>query len=64
MIGANTIGEKIAKLRQECGFSQAELRRLTGVNIWRLEQGWFKPNIATLEKIAVALKVPITELLV
>lgn len=52
------IGERIARLREERGMSQRELKRRTGINIWRIEEGWHEPNLATLKKIAKALDVP------
>lgn len=57
------IGERIARLRDERSISQRELKRRTGINIWRIEEGWHTPNIATLEKIAKELDVPVLELL-
>lgn len=57
------IGERIALLREERSISQRELKRRTGINIWRIEEGWHEPNLATIKKIAEALDVPVFYLL-
>jgi transcriptional regulator with XRE-family HTH domain len=43
--------------------SMYELKAKTGINVWRLEQGYFTPKIQTLSKIAAALDVTLSDLL-
>jgi transcriptional regulator with XRE-family HTH domain len=57
---------KLAQLRRERGWSQAELARQSGVTqqaICLLEQGKRRPMLDTCEKLARALNVTIPELL-
>jgi transcriptional regulator with XRE-family HTH domain len=55
----------IKHLRQARGFSQASLAqraRVHPVSLSRIECGKIRPSLATLEKLAKALKVPLAVL--
>ncbi len=53
---SETIGRKIARLREERGLSQIGLQRLVpSANIWRIENDKFSPGVSVLERIAEAL---------
>lgn len=57
-----TIGDRIKKLRQEIGYTQAELARkmqMKPVQLTRYEKGRGNPSILTIHKIANILNVPI-----
>ena len=59
MISAK-ICNKVKLERNKKGYSQEELALRAGVNkntIWKIETGQVSPNIATLEKIAMALEI-------
>ena len=61
-----TIGEKIKTIRTKKGLTQKQLGDLCGMAdsaIRRYENGRANPKIETLQKISVALEVPIWELL-
>ena len=63
MIG---LGNNIKKMREKIGMTQAELGEkigVSGVAIMRYEKDLREPNINTLQKIASALDVPVTQLL-
>jgi transcriptional regulator with XRE-family HTH domain len=60
------VARRVAELRIERGLSQDELARrarLNRVTLARLEQARHPPRLDTLERIARALGVDITELL-
>lgn len=60
-----TIGQRIAEERKKAGMTQAQLAaklNVTPQNISQYERGIKNPKIGTLNKIANALGVPITEL--
>lgn len=60
------LGSNIKTMREKVGMTQAELGEkigVSGVAIMRYEKGLREPNINTLQKIAVALNVPVTQLL-
>ena len=60
------MGAKIRKLREAEGMSQANLAkraRLTRVYVTRLEGGRQDPSLSTINALARALGVPVTELL-
>ena len=59
----NAVAQNVARVREERGMSQAELRRRTGINVWRIENGHYGPRLETLEKIARELGVEVYELL-
>lgn len=67
-IGLNeTLGLNVAQLRKEQGLSRNELGRLTGLrasSIYRIETGGSSPRLQTIEKLARALRVHPSELLV
>lgn len=67
-IGLNeTLGLNVAQLRKEQGLSRNELGRLTGLrasSIYRIETGGSSPRLQTIEKLASALRVHPSELLV
>ncbi|HWY79104.1 MAG TPA: helix-turn-helix transcriptional regulator [Candidatus Sulfotelmatobacter sp.] len=59
------IGENIKRLRQKRGVSQVKMAEIVGVTptyIGFIEQGVRNPSIATVDKIARALKVELSEL--
>jgi DNA-binding XRE family transcriptional regulator len=61
-----TVGRKIRKMRNAKGLTQAELARAAGMvrpNLSRIEAGKHRPSLATLERIAAALKVPVADLI-
>lgn len=61
-----SIGENIKKLRKNKGLSQkqlAEILNLSEITIRRYEKSSNIPTIETLDKIAIALDVPLNELL-
>ena len=60
------VGERIKKLRRKAGLSQHELAlksRVDLTSISEIESGLRNPSLKTLHKIALALKVPMHELL-
>jgi transcriptional regulator with XRE-family HTH domain len=60
------IGGRIRELREERNLSQGDLEKATGLRrnyISRLEGGHTVPSIATLEKLAAALTVPVYQFL-
>jgi len=59
------IGQRVKALRQQNGLTQARLAALTGLkrpNIARLEAGAHVPSILLLERLAQALRVPLSDL--
>ncbi|WP_214414428.1 helix-turn-helix domain-containing protein [Sphaerisporangium fuscum] len=63
---AAAAGAQIQRRRRQRGMSQAELVRRTGLSkgtLSQLEAGLGNPTIDTLDAIAVALAVPLTDLL-
>ncbi|AOZ92284.1 helix-turn-helix domain-containing protein [Paenibacillus crassostreae] len=65
MKNIEVIGENIRILRQKSGLSQEQLALLSNMNtsyIGQIERGEKNPTIRTLEKIAAALKINITDL--
>ena len=53
-------------LREDRGLSQTTLAAKAGISreyLWRLETGRQDPTLGTLERLAKALKVKVTELL-
>ncbi|RJL30794.1 helix-turn-helix domain-containing protein [Bailinhaonella thermotolerans] len=67
MPGTETIGERLRAVRKQVGFTQRELARASGVSlslIRLLEQGRQEDTrLVTVRKLAVALKVPTTTLI-
>lgn len=64
---SETLGLNVAQLRKEQGLSRNELGRLTGLrasSIYRIETGGSSPRLQTIEKLARALRVHPSELLV
>jgi transcriptional regulator with XRE-family HTH domain len=60
------MGARIRRLRKAKGMSQAALAkgaRLTRVYVTRLEAGRQDPSLSTINSLAKALGVPVTELL-
>lgn len=58
-------GQRIQKLRMEAGITQEQLAdeiSLTVESISNIERGIFGPKFDNLEKIAIALNVPVKEL--
>jgi len=63
---AKKLGENIKRIRAEKGMSQGDLCRaleLDRAYISNVENGNKNPTLATIEKIAIALGVKISELL-
>lgn len=59
------IGDRLRALRIEKSFSQGEIEKRTGLlrcYISRVENGHTVPNVETLEKMALALEVPLYQL--
>ncbi len=59
------IGKRVKALRQQNGLTQAQLAALAGLkrpNIARLEAGAHVPSILLLERLAQALRVPLSDL--
>jgi len=59
------LGQKIKTLRNEAGLSQEKLGELTGLDrtyISDIERGKRNPSLKSLEKLAHALKVSISDL--
>lgn len=51
-----TIGQRIAKLREQRGLTRTQLHQLVpNVNIWRVEKDEYLPSVTVLEQIAQAL---------
>ena len=60
------MGRRLQKLRTQRKMSRAELAESAGISrqyIRQLEAGLSDPTVGTLQKIAKALGVPVTELL-
>lgn len=60
------LGNKIRKLRKEAGISQIKLEGLSGVDrtyISDIERATRNPSVKTLEKLAKALKVKVSDLM-
>lgn len=58
-----TIGERVAAVRAAAGLSQREVLRVTGINVWRVENDRFTPNVETLRRIAEACGADVRDLL-
>lgn len=61
-----TVGEKIRHYRKEKNLTQKQLAALCGLSenvVRHYENGYRNPKIETIQKIAAALDVPVTELL-
>lgn len=59
------VGARIKRLRIEKGFNQVQLAEMVGVDsslICKIESGRTRGSLSTLEKLAVAFGVSITEL--
>ena len=58
------LGKKIQKRRNELGYTQEELGDKVGISrayMGYIEQGRYAPSLEVLEKIAKALKSPISD---
>ncbi|PQL91674.1 XRE family transcriptional regulator [Apibacter adventoris] len=63
-----TVGKKIKEIRESKGLTQVDLvgkieGEIDTTNISRIESGRTNPTIFTLYRIAVALEIPVKELL-
>jgi transcriptional regulator with XRE-family HTH domain len=61
----NRLAKRLKQLRAQQGLTQAALAERAGVTlsyIGRLEIGRHDPQLSTLRKLALALRVPVTEL--
>ena len=59
------IGKRIKKARKERGITQQELAEKVNMHdttISRIETGFSNPSILTINKIAKALKIPLSDL--
>ncbi len=59
------IGEKLRELREAKKFSQGDIEKRTGLfrcYVSRVENGYTVPSVATLEKFARALEIPLYRL--
>ena len=59
------IGTRLRKLREEKNLSQGDLEKRTGLlrcYISRVENGHTVPSLGTLERLAVALEIPLFQL--
>ena len=59
------IGRAIKEIRNEKGISQNKLSKLTGFNrgyLYKLESDLISPSLETLEKIAKALDIQVSEI--
>ena len=64
---AASFGSRLKELRSEAGLDGTALGQKCGMTqaaMWRLEAGKALPTLRTLARLAIALEVPITELLV
>jgi len=62
----STIGARVKAARLVAGFTQDQLARAidrTSATISNIERDIFKPNATTLERIAEALAIPVSELI-
>ncbi len=62
-----SIGKRVQELREQKGLSQVDLAgkmigKFDTTNISRIESGRTNPTIFTLQRIAIALEVPLREL--
>ena len=61
------LGARLRQLRKAAGLTQAELARRTGIhrpNIARVEAGRHTPSLETLARLASAIGVPTTAVLI
>jgi len=61
-----SFGKHLKRLRESIGLSQRQLALKAGISnteIWRLEKGERKPSLQTLNKLSLALNVPLHDLL-
>lgn len=66
MANYKKLGERIKKLRKEKGLTQeklAELAKVDPKSIIEIENGKRNPTLRTLNKVSLALKVPLENLL-
>lgn len=64
---AKSLGARIRTLREASGLEGTRLAESAGMKqayLWRLESGRTIPSIRSLARIALALDIPLTELLV
>jgi transcriptional regulator with XRE-family HTH domain len=60
------LGKKLRELRTESGLSQERLGEITGLDrtyISGIERGVRNPSLKNIEKLAKALKIPVSELI-
>jgi transcriptional regulator with XRE-family HTH domain len=64
---SNKVGLRIRELRRIAGLTQAELAEVANLSnnyIGAIERGQRSPALETIDKIAIALKVPVYELFI
>ena len=60
-----TTGQKLLRARDSLGLTQAEVAQLAGIDphhYWKLEADRHAPEVATLQRLGTALRVPWHEL--
>ena len=60
-----SLGKKIQKKRKDLGLTQDELAEKVGISLTYMgfiEQGRYAPSLEVLNKIAKALKIPLSDL--
>ena len=63
---ARSLGARVRALRERAGLDGTRLAELAGMKqayLWRLEAGRTLPSIRSLARLALALELPLTELL-
>jgi transcriptional regulator with XRE-family HTH domain len=64
----SSVGENVIRLREQRGWDQGELAERLGIkqpSMWKIEKGtpkWWKVELGTILKLAVALEVPIEDI--
>jgi transcriptional regulator with XRE-family HTH domain len=64
MEGRMSLAEAVKKIRKDQGLTQAEVGKRSGLTVSyvsRIENGRIQPTTATLEKLALALGVPLSQ---
>jgi transcriptional regulator with XRE-family HTH domain len=62
----SVVRERVKRLRQEKGYTLEQLARRADLSlgtVWKLEDGRHEPTLATLEAVARAFEISVSELL-